>query len=238
MVVQIKICLGNFNSPSVTERHIISWPMDKTKRLVWLQTTHPTSGGAVTAVINCCANCLETSRPQQMGARFWTSRPCGPAGWLALLLIKTGDVETNPGPTNTHQQVRICDICHKQIHGREQISIRCNRIEHWVHVRCAGIHLAQFTDTWTESFLLRGWWSIHFPYCYIMLYLKKEIVILLWKLIQIIVLAELSYFKFYIVSCSISLLLFYLIEYCVHGYILACLIYLYLFWLPKFHINR
>ena len=52
----------------------------------------------------------------------------------AMGLIKVGDVETNPGPTNTHNQVWICDICHKQIHVRKQISISCNRIEHWVHV--------------------------------------------------------------------------------------------------------
>ena len=30
---------------------------------------------------------------------FWACRPCGPTGWLALLLTKVGDVETNPGPT-------------------------------------------------------------------------------------------------------------------------------------------
>ena len=29
-----------------------------------LQSTQPTSDGAETAVTNCCANCLETSRPQ------------------------------------------------------------------------------------------------------------------------------------------------------------------------------
>ena len=48
----------------------------------------------------------EPSRPQQWGARFtvfWACRPCGPAGWLALLLTKAGDVETNPGPDNTKQ---------------------------------------------------------------------------------------------------------------------------------------
>ena len=76
-------------------------------------------------------------------------RPCGPAGWLALLLTKAGDVETNPGPTTLNKQVWICDICHEQIHVRKQISIRCNRIEHWVHLRCAGIRHAQYTDTWT-----------------------------------------------------------------------------------------
>ena len=77
---------------------------------------------------------------------FWACRPCGPAGWLAMLLVKAGDVETNPG---LNKQVWICDICQKQIHVRKQISIRCNRIEHWVHLKCAGIRQAQYTDTWT-----------------------------------------------------------------------------------------
>ena len=48
-----------------------------------------------------CKLC-RTSPPPAMGARFivfWACRPCGPAGWLALLLTKVGDVETNPGPT-------------------------------------------------------------------------------------------------------------------------------------------
>ena len=98
-----------------------------------------------------CKLC-RTFPPPEMGARFtvfWTCRPCGPAGWLALLLTKAGDVETNPGPTTPNKKVWICDICHKQIHVRKQISIRCNRIEHWVHLRCAGIRQAQYTDTWT-----------------------------------------------------------------------------------------
>ena len=116
-----------------------------------LQTTQPTSGGAVTVVSSCCANCVEPPRPQQWHrfTVFWACRSCGPAGWLALLLTKAGDVETNPGPTTLNKKVWICDICHKQIHVRKQISIRCNRIEHWVHLRCAGIRQAQYTDTWT-----------------------------------------------------------------------------------------
>ena len=87
-----------------------------------------------------------------MGARFnvfWESRPCVHAGWLALLLIKAGVVGTDPCRTTTHKQVWICDICHIQIHRRKKISIRCKRIEHWVHLRCAGMRLAQYTDTWT-----------------------------------------------------------------------------------------
>ena len=112
----------------------------------WLQTTQPTSGVAVTVVSSCCANCVEPPRPRF--TVFWACRPCGPAGCLALL-TKAGDFETNPGPTTLNKKVWICDICHKQIHVRKQISIRCNRIEHWVHLRCAGIRQAQYTDTWT-----------------------------------------------------------------------------------------
>ena len=51
--------------------------------------------------------------------RFWTSRPCEPAVWLALLLTKEGDVETNPVPTTSSKLVWICDICYKQIHVRK-----------------------------------------------------------------------------------------------------------------------
>ena len=68
---------------------------------------------------------------------------------MAMILRKAGDVETNPGPTTTCKQVWICDICHRQIQVRKPISIRCNRNEHWVHLRCAGIRLAQYTDIWT-----------------------------------------------------------------------------------------
>ena len=98
-----------------------------------------------------CKLC-RTFLPPALGSRFtviWACRPCGPAGWLALLLTKAGDVETNPGPTTLNKQVWICDICHKPIHVRKQISIRCNSIEHCVLLRCAGIRQAQYTDTWT-----------------------------------------------------------------------------------------
>ena len=58
---------------------------------------------------------------------FWASRPSLPAAWLALLLTKAGDVESNPGPTthtNKHTPVIwICDLCHKQI-NKKQTSIR------------------------------------------------------------------------------------------------------------------
>ena len=56
-----------------------------------------------------CKLC-RTSPPPALGARFtvfWPCRPCGPAGWLALLLTKAGDVETNPGPTTSNKKVWI-----------------------------------------------------------------------------------------------------------------------------------
>ena len=77
---------------------------------------------------------------------FWASRPCGPAGWLAMLLIKADDLETNPGLTTTPKQVWICDISHRKIQVRKQIWIRCNRIEHWVHLRCVCIRLSSMTS--------------------------------------------------------------------------------------------
>ena len=80
---------------------------------------------------------------------FWASQSCGSTGWQVMLLIKAGDVETNPGPTTTRKQVWICNICHRQIDVRKQRSKRCNRIEHLVHLRCTRIRLAQYTDTWT-----------------------------------------------------------------------------------------
>ena len=98
-----------------------------------------------------CKLCRTFPSPA-MGARFtviWANRPCGPTGWLDLLLTKVGDVETNPGPTTLNKRVWIYDICYKQIHVRKQVSIRCNMIEHCVHLRCAGIRQAQYTDTWT-----------------------------------------------------------------------------------------
>ena len=46
-----------------------------------LQTTQPTSGGAVTSVLeNCCAYYADTSSPQKWGPKY-----------LALLFRKPGD---------------------------------------------------------------------------------------------------------------------------------------------------
>ena len=94
--------------------------------------------------------------------------PIPGSSWLALLLLKAGDVETNPGPKHTRTQVWICDICHREI-TRKQTSLRCNHSEHWVHLRCAHIRVDQYTDTWI-CHLHRGsrlphatYTSPHFP---------------------------------------------------------------------------
>ena len=97
-----------------------------------LQTIQPTSGGSVTA-----------SPPPAMDPiyRFLNAGHADPLdGWRCCSQKR---VMSRP------IQVWICDICHKQRHVRKQISIRRNRLEHWVHLRCAGIRQAQYTSTWT-----------------------------------------------------------------------------------------
>ena len=106
------------------------------KRFNRLQTTQPTSGGSVTAVTNCCANCVEPSRPQQ-----W--EPEIPFFWQA------GHADGWRCSSNSNKRVCICDICYKQIHVRKQTSTMCTRIEHCVHLRSSGIRQAQYTDTRT-----------------------------------------------------------------------------------------
>ena len=49
-----------------------------------LQTTHPISGGTVTAVTNCCANCVEPSRHQQWGNDLpFLGKPVMRTRWMA-----------------------------------------------------------------------------------------------------------------------------------------------------------
>ena len=50
-----------------TETALLCVCEDIKKALDRLQTTQPTSGGAVTVVPSCCANCVEPPRPQQWG---------------------------------------------------------------------------------------------------------------------------------------------------------------------------
>ena len=130
----------------------------------WSKRVQPTRGWIVAAQRS--TNCTHPSRPPQWepvstGFFCGAGRPSGPAGWLPLLLLKAGDVETNPGPKHTRTKVWICDICHREI-NRKQTSLRCNHSEHWMHLRCAHIRVDQYTDTWIfhlhrGSTTVRGW---------------------------------------------------------------------------------
>ena len=87
---------------------------------------------------------VEQLNNSEMGGQipFWAGRRSLTAAWLALLLTKAGDVESNPGPTthtNTLQSFWICD--HKQT------SIRSNHI-HWVHLKCTQIKQRQYKPDW------------------------------------------------------------------------------------------
>ena len=62
---------------------------------------------------------------------------------------KSGWCRDESRSDNSNKQVCVCDICYKQIHVRKQISIMCNRIQHWVHLRSSGVRQAQYTDTRT-----------------------------------------------------------------------------------------
>ena len=49
-----------------------------------LQTTQPTSGGAVTVISSCCANCVEPPRPQQWGPDLpFFGMPAMRTRWMA-----------------------------------------------------------------------------------------------------------------------------------------------------------
>ena len=69
---------------------------DVTKRSKRVQ---PTRGWTVAAQRS--TNCTHPSCTPQWGpvsTVFWASRPSGPTGWLALLLLNAGGVETNLDP--------------------------------------------------------------------------------------------------------------------------------------------
>ena len=95
-------------------------------------------------------NCVESTRPQRWGPDLpLLGKLVMRTGWMAgAAPHKSGGCRDKSRSDNLTQTSLICDICHKQIHVRKQISIRCKRIEHWVHLRCAGIRQAQYTDTW------------------------------------------------------------------------------------------
>ena len=115
-----------------------------TAKWVMPSFAQPTNGGAVLA--DCCANCVENIRPQQWVPDLpFLDMPTRTMAGTAPHKSRRCQ---NKSMSNNHTQTSlICDICHKEIHGRNQISIRCNRIEYWVHLKCAYIHIARYTGT-------------------------------------------------------------------------------------------
>ena len=120
-----------------------------------LQTTQHTRGGVVSTVWKTAVQIVSTLPAQAMGAQFAVFCPAGHAEplvvCLSLLLIKSGDVESGRliQVRQPHASKSGFSISATAKHGMKHILIRCNIIEHWVHLRCAGILLAQYTDTWT-----------------------------------------------------------------------------------------
>ena len=63
--------------------------------------------------------------------------------WVPMLLLLGGDVETNPGPTTYTCKTNI---------NKRQTSIQCNnRSKHWIHLKCSGIQLKEYNQTFTCS---------------------------------------------------------------------------------------
>jgi len=99
---------------------------------------------------------------------FSTCRSRASSSWLALLLLKSGDIESNPGPThnsntsstslplpqltskssNPHLSWK-CNTCNKII-SRNQCSILCNypNQNHWIHEKCSNITRYNHNNTW------------------------------------------------------------------------------------------
>ena len=109
-----------------------------------------TSGGVVTAVMaDCGTNCVK-NRPRN-GVRFTVfGKLARRTRWMSgTALHKSGRCRDKSRSDNHTQTSRNLRYIPNQIHGMKHISIKCNMIEHWVHLRCACIRLAHYTDTWT-----------------------------------------------------------------------------------------
>ena len=128
-----------------------------------LQTLLPTRGWSVSGAPCSAANrntrifsgncpCSLSRVPQTV---FSVCQSWASPLWLAVQLLKAGDIESNPGPPRTHrppQSTWICDICHGPINSN-QWSYLCHHANfHWVHKRCTTTPLAHYNNiTWTCS---------------------------------------------------------------------------------------
>ena len=82
------------------------------------------------------------SAPKDEGPIFF--KPVIRTHWMAGAVVHTSERCRIKSMINKH--VYSLDMCLKQI---LKTSIRYNTDDHWVHMRCAGILLIQYTTTWT-----------------------------------------------------------------------------------------
>ena len=139
-------CIGGYN---LSLDHL----MMMTDTLIRSEKTQHARGWTAAAICINCVHIIPAPRDGGPDSVFLASRPSLSTAWLALLLTKAWDVESNPGPT-THTNkdtpvIWICDICHKQI-NKKQPSIRCNHTHntHWVHLKCTHIQHRQYKPDW------------------------------------------------------------------------------------------
>ena len=104
-------------------------------------------------------NCPTWSLHRDPQTVFSVCRPWKSPLWLAALLLRSGDVEANPGPitkpTKTQSQQStstntwICNICHTPI-TPNQYSFKCNipMLPHWVHKKCTQTLIKDHSQTW------------------------------------------------------------------------------------------
>ena len=60
----------------------------------------------------------------------------GTTAYLSQLLLRAGDIKTNPGPT-------LCGSCKKRVGGN---SIKCTWCEQWIHQKCSGLSRKDITQ--------------------------------------------------------------------------------------------
>ena len=143
---------------------------------ILLQTLRPTRGWSVSGALRSAANrntrsffgncsCTLSRVPQTV---FSVCQSWASPLWLAVQLLKAGDIESNPGPPRTHRPPKstwICNICHRPI-NTNQYSYLCHHTNsHWVHKRCTTTPLAHYNNiTWTcplhkTTNPIIWWWS-------------------------------------------------------------------------------
>ena len=76
---------------------------------------------------------------------FLVGQPINSEMWLALLLAKDWDIETNPELVMTY----ACKLCNKIITDKQYSILYNSSSPHWVHPKCSTIPLRQNNSNWT-----------------------------------------------------------------------------------------